>query len=230
MAHVTYGTALSLNCDLWGKSSGSYEVKTSWTPTMNQALWATPWLKHVSYRQEANTESRLWKTRLPYMNNHVSLKEPGLLKGWSCWILVLTLLVTVLLGGHEGPFSVSCCFSFSGLMKHPRVHRTSAGCSCPIGLEWSSMEAPPNVCGKKWRKAGIASKAYTCEVRTEQDCGFKGGREVVIMKAGNISEKSWELPFARYIGSSACEVCPAVLYDPNIPVLCFPFLNLAIRC
>lgn len=50
------------------------------------------------------------------------------------------------------------------------------------------------------------------------------------MKARKTNEKSWERPFARYVGSSACEVCPAVLSDPNVPVLCFPFVDLAIRC
>lgn len=53
----------------------------------------------------------------------------------------------------------------------------------------------------------------------------------VIMKARKTKGKSWELPFARnVVGSSACEVCPAVLADPPIVVPCFPFLDLATRC
>ena len=51
---------------------------------------------------------------------------------------------------------------------------------------------------------------------------------MVIMKVRKIN-KSQELPSARYIGSPAGAVCPAVHSDPNIPVLCFPYWTLPIR-
>lgn len=155
MTYVPYVTALSLNCDLWGGSSGSYEVKTSCTPTRSQALWETQRVKHVSCRQEANTESRLWKTRLPYMEqSHNNLETEGARRTEG-------MILPHLGPGPAGNCPPSC-FLFLWTDEAWGV------CVCALRESWAPlsdrvrvepMEAPPSVWGEKRRKAGMARKA-----------------------------------------------------------------------